>query len=63
VSSSEISGESWLACSMRAIKVNTSSEGAELPVGDEALLTIDFRKVMAHVIKGKSLVNMAVAKF
>jgi hypothetical protein len=48
---------------MRAIKVSTSSEGATLLVGDEALLAIDFRKVMAHVIKGKSLVNIAVAKF
>ena len=63
MSSSEISGESRLACSMRAIKVSTSSEGATLLVGDEALLAIDFRKVVAHVIKGKSLVNIAVANF
>ena len=63
MSSSKISGESGLACSMWAIKVSTSSEGAELPIGDEVLLAIDFRKVVAHVIEGKSLVNMAVAKF
>ena len=63
MSSSEISGENGSACSMRVIKVSTSFEGVELLVGDGALLAIDCRKVVAQVIEGKSLANIAVAKF